>query len=552
MSIKQFVFLSILIIIPLSNNEVSKFKMIKIESVTNTYIKTWGIIRHYLEDDNSLCKDIDSLTPIQLQKIIQKPSRKTLNKNINQLLSYYKLTPCLDDNYFYGFSLKGYSLTNISHLNKKNRRLIVALLKSIKSDSTCGLTQRDGNENILFDHKKYRTKLKTSPENRLFSLAIYWNIINLYYPFKDYADVNWNQVLDIYIPIIMQCESELEFHMAMLELASTTNDGHSRIESSEISDYWGYFNIPIHVEFFREGLYISDLQINSPETSNLRIGDQLVTINNISFDSFVAKNLKYVSGPDHDAKMRNLAQRFLYRRTADPVSILVQRNQTKITNTVTPIHDSDYSSEFFSYSQKHKAFTVFDDSIAYLDLSEINPSELGDYYSKFEKLPAIIIDLRKYPSDILDSLANYFFDRNRQISEWWSPDLSHPGEFRLGDVSTIGRDNSVYYQGTIGLLVNHGTFSMGEFTAMAMQSLPNTITIGQETSGTDGDVSKFRLPGRIRATFTCLKILYPNGDNPYRDGLKIDCKFDPKPELLKTESDPELSFAIDVLKNQWR
>ncbi len=448
--------------------------------------------------------------------------------------------------------ITGFNENDYNSLSARNLKLINGVLNRAKSNSTCGMTQRNGNENILFDPVRYRSRLKTTPQDRLLSLAIYWNNIKYYYPFRKDTQIDWSIVLEEFIPKIMNCQTELEYHLTLLELASLTNDGHAKIRSSLIDNYWGYYKIPISLELIQDDLFVTKLYSGFLSNSLIEIGDQMLAIDNVTFEEFSIVNLKYMSGPDETSKLMNLAKKYLYRKTKKPVHIKLQREEKIYEFVVNPVHGTELSKETARISKNKEAFKILNDSIAYLNLSITQPDSLGTYFKQFETYPSIILDIRNYPNNILDSLARYFFDKPRKTCRWYSPDLTHPGEFVNRDCITLGSQNSNYYKGKIVLLVNHGTFSQGEYIAMAMQSLPNTITVGQKTSGTDGDVSKFRLPGGIGATFTCLKIVYPAGYDPYRVGLKLDYEFTPKHDLLKKDPDPELTFALKVLNDKRR
>lgn len=67
-----------------------------------------------------------------------------------------------------------------------------------------------------------------------------------------------------------------------------------------------------------------------------------------------------------------------------------------------------------------------------------------------------------------------------------------------------------YYKGRIIILVNEWTRSFSEYLTMALQVNPRSITVGNSTSGSDGNVSLFTFPGKVLTTYSGIGIYYPD------------------------------------------
>jgi len=77
-------------------------------------------------------------------------------------------------------------------------------------------------------------------------------------------------------------------------------------------------------------------------------------------------------------------------------------------------------------------------------------------------------------------------------------------------------------------LVNEGTMSHGEFSAMAYATLPNTIIMGSQTAGADGNLNTVNLPNNLTTNFSGLGVYYPNGTPTQCVGIKVDIVLDKK------------------------
>ena len=79
------------------------------------------------------------------------------------------------------------------------------------------------------------------------------------------------------------------------------------------------------------------------------------------------------------------------------------------------------------------------------------------------------------------------------------------------------------YKGKVFILVNPDTRSASEWYSMSLQKIfPQSLTIGQQTSGGDGDVVKINLPGDYLLEFTGNGIFYPDNSQTQQTGIRIN------------------------------
>ena len=102
------------------------------------------------------------------------------------------------------------------------------------------------------------------------------------------------------------------------------------------------------------------------------------------------------------------------------------------------------------------------------------------------------------------------------------------------------------FKGQIVLLVNACTQSMAEYFTMFLQTNSEVVTLGSQTAGADGDVTRIQLP-YASFNITGAGICYPDGTNAQRNGVKIDMLVEPSAEGLKHGVDEQLQAAINYL-----
>ena len=76
--------------------------------------------------------------------------------------------------------------------------------------------------------------------------------------------------------------------------------------------------------------------------------------------------------------------------------------------------------------------------------------------------------------------------------------------------------------------------------------IEDCIVIGNQTAGADGDVAVFEYIGGYRTAISGNGILYPNGTETQRKGVRIDIEVKPTINGLKNGRDEVLEKAIEI------
>ena len=133
------------------------------------------------------------------------------------------------------------------------------------------------------------------------------------------------------------------------------------------------------------------------------------------------------------------------------------------------------------------------------------------------------------------------------FAQFTAPSLSYPGLINFTNFSNSIGENK--YKGKVIVIVNEQTQSQAEYTTMAFQSSPNVKVLGSTTAGADGDVETIILPGGIRTMISGLGVLYPDGTETQRAGVKIDYKMTPTIKGVKQGKDELLDAAEKIIAN---
>ena len=393
----------------------------------------------------------------------------------------------------------------------------------------------------IINEPVYRDFEYPDQEYRLLGLFKYWNVIEYFYPYKYLTDQNWDSVLIEMIPRFRNASDKKEYRSAIKELIAKLDDTHAWVSfNDERSKY-----LPVKVSNIENRVVISGFYNDSlAGLSNLKLGDMILKINDMDLRKETEENLKYVSGSNLNIKTRKTYDRVLSGEDSI-VTLSIERD-----GRIEEISAKRYSFSDFNYwaNQKRVKSKLIKDDMGYINLAnDINKREADDIFKSFEDKKAIIIDLRSYPNSRYGIFSKHLNSGKRTFARIYSPNLKYPGTFLFKKDKECGIKNKKAFKGKVVLLVNEDSISRAEFVAMAFQTGDNVITVGNQTAAADGDVVIFEFIGGYKTAISGNGILYPDGSQTQRKGVKIDVEVKPTINGLRQGRDEVLEKAIELL-----
>jgi hypothetical protein len=142
----------------------------------------------------------------------------------------------------------------------------------------------------------------------------------------------------------------------------------------------------------------------------------------------------------------------------------------------------------------------------------------------------IIFDMRGYPhwGGFISYVYKKFGQNNQYPAQYYKADITDFGRYILDTDSTTYRPPGVQpghflYKGKVVIITNGQTLSLSEYQTMYLQSMfPQSVTLGEQAAGADGDEKMLMLPGGYEFNFTGNAIFYPDGTYAQRKGVKLD------------------------------
>ena len=442
----------------------------------------------------------------------------------------------------------------------------------------------DGNPEFI-NEQPYSTSFPDK-NLRLLALYRYWNIIQYFFPYKYLTEKNWDEVLREYIPKFINAKTALEYQLTVLQLAGETNDTHARhflganeidllrgtryapFRTNEIDSLRGTRYAPFRVRFIENKLAVTDyFKPELKETAGLEIGDFITHINGKEIEYIIDSIKSYYPASNEAARMYYIAPD-LVRSNNHSIHIVYNSSGTIKQKELTLYERSDLNMNEISNKLSYDSIMIDKDSmfIGYITLETINETEISHIKKSFMNAKGIIIDIRNYPATFVPfSLGNYFTSKRKPFARFTTANLNNPGEFNFSrNVSFLDNNagnryssnifetprSEKYFQGKLVVIVNEETISQAEYTAMAFRAGDNTVIIGSQTQGADGNVSFIPLPGGLKAGISGIGVYYPDGRGTQRIGIVPDIEVKPTIQGIREGRDELLEKAIEIIKNE--
>jgi carboxyl-terminal processing protease len=394
----------------------------------------------------------------------------------------------------------------------------------------------------LTNEKSYEDFDWTNRALRLLSLFRYWNVMEYFYPHKYQIDMQWDEVLWEMLPKFSSPDSELAFHLAMLELVVKIDDSHGYFSTPLLHDHFGMKQIPADFRIMEDQLVITTIyEPVSGAINDLKAGEVISKVEGVAVAEILKEKLKYINGANGNAKLKHAFGKILHGAT-DSVTVEISSGEETEVRKL-----ARYPFEQLRYNAHPKPWELLQNNMGYIHLGLIEEKELPKALTSMGNANALILDLRNYPKEYYGGIfSNFLGARNTVVTKQVKPDLKYPGKYTLSDQQKIPK-KTTKFKGEVVLLVNEYTQSRAEYTAMWIQNGYQVTTIGSQTAGAAGLMIHQEFVGGYRAYFTSGGIFYPDMTPLQRQGVKIDIEIKPTIQGIRDGKDEVFEKAIEFL-----
>jgi len=397
---------------------------------------------------------------------------------------------------------------------------------------------------------------------RLLALYRYWNYIQYFFPYRHLIGENWNKVLPDMIPDFCNAPDAAAYQIACLKLIARIHDTHANLwgNTDSLEHEKGMYITPFRARFIEGKLvvtgYYKDSLDNKPGAADtlLRIGDVVERIDGMPIDELVRKYLALTPGSNYEVQLRGMASisGVLLRSKEQEASVRISREGKSRDITLRRIHvDHIRRSRFNELFRPDKGFSVLPGNIGYLYPGLLGEASLDSVKALLHKTDGLVVDLRCYPGTFMPfTYGEWLKPKASSFVSFTTGSTDLPGLFVRSKTIDNGTSNKDNYLGKVVIIVNEITQSNAEYTTMALQTVPGAITIGSTTAGADGNVSQITLPGGLGTMISGINVLYPDGTETQRKGVKIDRVIKPTIKGIRDGKDELLEAAIRIIQGK--
>ncbi|MBJ6146176.1 S41 family peptidase [Hymenobacter sp. BT559] len=401
--------------------------------------------------------------------------------------------------------------------------------------------------NPVFAHEEaYAAPACPPPGLRLLAICRYWNMVHYFYPYRIGIAPAWASTLPQLLPRFAAAATPLAYRHAVLALCTRLQDGHATLRDPLLEAEDGDYYLAAALQFLDDQAVVIRVRRDGlTPAPPLEPGDVLTHIDGTSVAELVRQRLPETPGSNRAAQLRTIAQNLFYGHTSQ-VSVQVERAGKSLRldcprfklGTVPPVRPPAADS----------MYRFLTPQVGYVDLARVQKAKLPRIVQAFAQTKGIVIDLRGYPGEFVTrQLPGYFLQQPTLFATYTQFDPQYPGRFLATPADTLLPQAGTPYGGRLVVLVNEGSLSQAEYTAMALRATPHCLLLGSPTAGADGKVSRISLPGGLATGFSGLGVYYPDGRATERVGLRPDIRVRPTSAGLRAGHDELRDRAVELI-----
>lgn len=546
------------------------------------FLKAWNFIKYYHPDVASRKIDADSLFLVNIKTINSKDDfnsvigklSRHLNKNLTTPAPKETSKDVLTKNQNFDWFQKN---GKVSSENK-------ALLNNIYKNRY-NFELLDKGKSVS-DEKEYSfPKTENLPlEYRFLALAKIQGVVDYLFPHKYLMDKDFDAFFKTMLDENLKANTRKDFEIIMTKLVAKMEDSHALPFYRQLNYKKEIFNAsyfaPFDFQIVDDHLLITKLIFpDACAKAEINIGDKIISIGGKSISQMLKEkgellsvsnkeklihtlskyenNLIWTDNlPTKTLKIKSVKDNKSYSKTVDFIDIT---DKAKYAVLETYLKEKIQKTMSHKITHKDVAYFKINETLGFInnvDDDKID-AKMDSILADASKKKAIVFDMREYPDwggFVFHFIYKYFSPVENYFHKYYAPNLKNIGTFYhldhpIQNYPEIKGKTQHTYSGKVFILVNPETRSASEWYSMSLQKIfPQSLTIGQQTSGGDGDLVKVKLPGNYLLEFTGNGIFYPDNSQTQQTGVKIDEKIKYSDKDILEGKDLEFERVLDSIK----
>ena len=438
----------------------------------------------------------------------------------------------------------------------------VEILPTVKGESTVPVKIGASIGMVLFNEKNYPDFDYGNLNDRLLGLFRVWNVVEYYFPYLDLMDENWHDVLPEYIYQMLNVNDQHSYDLILASMTAKLRDPHVSFTDTEyIAEELGEYLVPANMMMI-EGYPV--VAITYAEDCQLQIGDSIHKLNGQEIWEIIKERQKYISTSTDEKVRSRVLNGYLLTSHEQMMEITVLRDGKEQTFEVKGYTRQEVYEQIREYASRAQIITstILEGNIGYIQMGTLAETNVNETMKKMAETDGLILDLRVYPHYNAALLMQRYLSKGvgKVSMKWGDPVPYYPGAYQYQDQmmgrNTIESHKGEYSEKPVVVIIDEGTWSLGEYIAMIYRTNENVILLGENSVGSDGNRGTILLPDQTtqgekrELGFTCFGIYGPNMEQVQRTGLAPDIEVHPTIEGIKEGRDELMEAAVDYILSQ--
>ncbi len=405
--------------------------------------------------------------------------------------------------------------------------------------------------NFSFDLRplKYNSPdSELSKEEKIAGIIKIWTIVKYFYAHPDLCSVDWENSLGEYLELAQNTKTDKEYYMLIQEMMATLNDSHVSTFHPSVFDFSEIFVAPVKFEYIENKVIVT--ATGSSLEADIAVGDEIVSIDGSTIEEILGDAKKTVSHSNDQGLISTVINAgFFAGAEGSLMNLGIKKGEEYETFEVPR---DTYIFQFLGFGDNREESKIYENNIGYLNLAFLTDAhQLEIELIKMRDTKALIIDLRNsYPAYDFNKFLQLLCTRDSNVRIDEVPVITANNTDRKQiqtSICKITPDASFNYTKPVVVLIDKTMISRPEDIAIALKSFPDIIFIGEQTQGTDGEMTKIYLPGGGETSFTGQVVRFGNGADFQGIGIIPDIPVQRTVEGIRNNKDEILEKALEFL-----
>jgi C-terminal processing protease CtpA/Prc len=378
---------------------------------------------------------------------------------------------------------------------------------------------------------------------RILALFRFWNAVEYWFPYRDQIDHDWVGVLHEFLPRLVGANDREIYRLELLALIAKIQDSHGDLwPPTGVRPPQGECFWPVHLDRIEGRFVVTAIGDGWRDGSAvLQVGDVVYAIDGRAIASLVESWSPYYPASNDAFFYHSIALK-MSRGECENARVRIGRSGDVLTLSVPRTKEIDPKA--IEHDRAGNTFQFLSPEVAYIKLSDVRASGIGQYLQEASDTRGLVIDIRNYPSDyVVFALGNHLVREPTTFVRYTKADLFNPGTFTWFSMPQVTPTGTPYEE-KVAILVDEASLSQSEYTAMALRASPRSVVVGSTTAGADGPNAVVPLPGGLYASFSGMGIFNPDKSPTQRVGIVPDIVARPTLEGIREGRDEVLEAAL--------